>query len=369
MNLTGLENNYRLGKANVINLASKASSGSPNMDIDPTSAGSLERLADLIRRQHNSLDSMLLPPTGEFQTRTVALNTLMREVTECLAESFRHRPAQDFPMLYFACGKARVGSTALSNLFGMIGMPSYYQPLKAILRDALVSRPLTPWQIPSAGDEPNIFSKETIGPYVLAESLFNPLQLLVEAGYPLHRLHLIMLDREPASSLASWLDKLISRQPAGTLLQHYVVAALSAVRVASYANRQGIPVTHYVYEVSKEATSSVRVLFDRLGLSSSFAENAVNSWREPGQAQANNARVIFPSEATIYKVPNLHTSDTAYRYQRRATAALSETQLDILERCGVNDAYRASVAACARDLGFSATTSARLFGDCIAAAS
>jgi hypothetical protein len=338
------------------------------MNVDPTSADSLERMADRIRQQDSSLDSMLLSPAGEFQTRTVALSTLMREVTECLAESFRHRPAQDFPMLYFACGKARVGSTALSNLFGMAGMPSFYQPLKAILRDALVGSPLTAWAVPLASDEPNIFSKETIGPYVLAESLFNPMQLLIEAGYPQHRLHLIMLDREPASSLASWLDKLLCRAPENTLVQHYIVAALSAARVASYARQQGVPVTHYVYEVSKDAVSSVRVLFDRLGLSSSFAENAVTSWRETGQVQANNARVIFPSEATIYKVPNLHTSDSAYRYQDRATASLSQSQLDILERCGVNDIYRASVAACVRDLGLNAATSARLFGDWFAAA-
>jgi hypothetical protein len=338
------------------------------MNIDATSADSLERIADLVRQQHSSLDTMLLSPVGEFQTRTVTLETLMREVTECLAENFRHRPAQDFPMLYFACGKARVGSTALSNLFGMTGMPSYYQPLKAILRDALVDQSLTPWAVPSATDEPSIFSKETIGPYMLAESLFNPLQLLIEAGYPRHRLHLIVLDREPASALASWLDKLVSRAPESTLLQHYVIAALSAVRVASYARRQGVPVTHYVYEVSKEAISSVRVLFDRLGLSSSFTENVVTSWREPGQVQVNNARVIFPSEATIYKVPNLHTSDSAYRYQHRATASLSETHLDILERCGVNEAYRASVAACVRDLGLSAATAARLFDDWFAAA-
>jgi hypothetical protein len=338
------------------------------MNLAPTSADSLERMADLIRLQDSSLDTMLLSPVGEFQTRMVTLETLMREVTECLAESFRHRPAQDFPMLYFACGKARVGSTALSNLFGMIGMPSYYQPLKAILRDALVGHPLTPWIAPSAIDEPNIFSKETIGPYVLAESLFNPLQLLIEAGYPVHRLHLIMLDREPASALASWLDKLLCRAPESTLLQNYVVAALTAVRVASYAKRRGIPVTHYVYEVSKEAVSSVRVLFDRLGLSSSFTENAVTSWRESGQVQVDNARVIFPDEATIYKIPGLHTSDSAYRYRGRATASLNEAQLDILERCGVNDIYRASVAACVRDLGLSAATSARLFGDRIVGA-
>ncbi|MCP3372386.1 sulfotransferase family protein [Bradyrhizobium cajani] len=338
------------------------------MNIDVTSPDSLARIADLVRQQHSSLDTMPLSPVDGFQTRTVTLEILMREVTECLAESFRHRAAQDFPMLYFACGKARVGSTALSNLFGMTGMPSYYQPLKAILRDALVGKTLTPWIVPSASDEPNIFSKETIGPYVLAESLFNPLKLLIDAGYPRHRLHLIALDREPASALASWLEKLISRAPESTLLAHYVVAALGAVRVASYARQQGVPVTHYVYEVSKEAISSVRVLFDRLGISGSFTENAVTSWREPGQEQANNARVIFPSEAAIYKVPNLHTSDSAYRYQRRATASLSQAQLDVLERCGVNDAYRASVAACIRDLGLSAATSEHLFGDWLAAA-
>ncbi|RXH00716.1 sulfotransferase family protein [Bradyrhizobium zhanjiangense] len=338
------------------------------MNIDVTSHDSLERIADLVRQQHNSLDTTLLSPVDGFQTRTVTLETLMREVTECLAESFRHRPAQDFPMLYFACGKARVGSTALSNLFGMTGMPSYYQPLKAMLRDSLVGKALTPWIVPSAADEPNIFSKETIGPYVLAESLFNPLKLLIEAGYPRHRLHLIALDREPASALASWLEKLISRAPESTLLAHYVVAALSAVRVASYARQQGVPVTHYVYEVSKEAVSSVRVLFDRLGISGSFTENAVTSWREPGQEQANNARVIFPSEAAIYKVPNLHTSDSAYRYQRRVTTSLSQAQLDVLERCGVNDAYRASVAACVRDLDLNAATSAHLFGEWLATA-
>src|ERR1700760_3017139 len=216
------------------------------MTLDMTSADAIEQVADLIRRRHPSLDTMPLSPVGEFQSRTVTLETLMREVTACLAEDFRHRPAQDFPMLYFACGKARVGSTALSNLFGMAGMPSYYHPLKAILRDALIGDPLRPWIVPSATDAPSIFSKETIGPYVLAESLFHPLQLLSEAGYPRDRLHLILLDREPASSLASWLDKLISRASADTLLAHYVVAALSAARVATYAGQQGVPVTHYV---------------------------------------------------------------------------------------------------------------------------
>src|ERR1700674_1589876 len=114
------------------------------MSISPASPNETERLADLVRRRPPSLDTMLLSPAGEFQTRTVALDTLTREVTDCLAESYRHRQPDDFPMLYCAWGKCRVGSTPLTNLFGVAGMPSYYQPLKAILRDALVDRPLTP---------------------------------------------------------------------------------------------------------------------------------------------------------------------------------------------------------------------------------
>ncbi len=234
------------------------------MDISSTSAADIERLADLIRRQHPSLDAILLQPDGEFQTRSVALDVLMREVRECLAEGFRDRPAEDFPLLYYAWGRCRVGSTAMTNLFGVSGMPSYFQPVKAILRHALTGRAGAPWIIPSAADQPHIFGKETAGPYVPAESLFLPLQLLIEAGYPPDKIHFIMLDRDPASSLASWLEKWSDRTSEGTLTRNFVIATMNTLRVESYAMRQGIPITHYVYEASKEAAQSVRILFDRI---------------------------------------------------------------------------------------------------------
>jgi hypothetical protein len=338
------------------------------MSIPPTPADETTRLADLVRRQHPSLDTMLLQPAGQFQTRTVALDTLMREMTDCLAEGFRHRDAEDFPMLYCAWGKCRVGSTPLTNLFGVAGIPSYYQPLKASLRDALVGRPPTAWIVPSALDQRHIFSKETAGPYNLAESLFIPLRPLIEAGYPPDRLHAIILDREPASSLASWLEKWPDRAPESTLVHNYVVAALNALRVESYARRHGIPVTHYVYEASREAVASVRILFNRLGLASRFADDAVTDWRETGQLHSEGSRIIFPNEPALYTPAGLHGSDTAYRYHARPTALLSEAHLGLLERCGVNDIYRASVEACVRDLGLNAATSERLFGDCIGAA-
>jgi hypothetical protein len=333
-----------------------------HMNIPNTSDGETERLADLVRRQHPSLDTMLLQPDGKYQTRTVTLDALMSETTDRLTESSRNRDAEDFPMLYCAWGKCRVGSTPLNNLFGVAGMPSYYQPVKGLLRHALTGSTGVPWVVPSAADQSHIFSKETAGPYVLAESLFIPLQPLIEAGYPPDKLHLIMLDRDPASSLASWLDKWSDRAPAATLLQNYVVAALNALRVESYARRHGIPVTHYVYEASKEAVASVHILFARLGLVGRFTEDIVTAWNEMGQLESASTRIIFLDVPPIYPTSGIHGSDTAYRYHARETASLSHAHLNVLERCGVSDIYRTSVAACVHDLCLNASTSARLFG-------
>jgi uncharacterized NAD(P)/FAD-binding protein YdhS len=341
--------------------------GNTTMNIR-TTPDETARLADLVRRRHPSLDTMLLEPDGKYQTRTVTLSSLMREATECLARDFRHRAKEDFPTLYCAWGKCRVGSTALTNLFGVAGMPSYFQPVKVILRHALVGRAGEPWMLPSAADQPHVFSKEMAGPYVLAESLFQPLQPLIDAGYPADRLHFIMLDRDPASSLASWLEKWSDRIPEQRLIHNYVIATLNTLRVENYARRHGVPITHYVYEASKEAAQSVRILFDRLGLAARYTESAVTGWKERGQLESKSSGITFLSEPTVYTVPGLHGSDTAYRYRARKTASLSDAQLEVLERYGIHDIYRASVKACMRDLGLDAPTAARLFGACVGAA-
>jgi hypothetical protein len=333
-----------------------------------TSADALERIADLVRRQHSSLDSIVLVPDGKYQTRAVTLGALVNETTDCLSEVFRNRRDEDFPMLFFAWGKCRVGSTPLNNLFGVAGLPSYYQPVKGILRHALVGSAGVPWNVPLAADQPQIFSKETAGPYVLAESLFNPLQSLIEAGYPANRLHAIILDRDPAGSLASWLDKWSDRASQNTLVYNYVAAVLNAVRIESYAQQHGIPVTHYVYEACKEAVFTVRMLFERLGLADGFTEDAVTAWNEMGELESENTRIIFSDVPSIHPTSGIHGSDTAYRYRARPTTSLTDEHHELLQRYGINDVYRASVTACVNDLALDTATSDRLFGDTIGAA-
>lgn len=327
-----------------------------------TDIGALERMADRVRAGDPSLDAHWLEPDGRFQTRGVALDVLTREMTECLARGFRGRAEDDFPTVFCAWGKCRVGSTALTNLFGVAGLPSYYQPVKTIARHRLTGGEGDPWNVPAPQTHPHLFCKEMAGPYVLAECLYIPLQPLIEAGYPASKLHLIVLDRDPARSLASWLNKWPHRVPEDRLVANYVIAALNAMRVTAYARRQGIATTCYVYEASKEAVPSMAALFDRLGLGHRFTPEVVTDWKEMGQLESESARVIYPREPEVYHMTGLHSSDTAYRYRERSAGTLNPAQLDVLARCGVSDVYRRNVATCIGDLGLNRAAAARLFG-------
>jgi hypothetical protein len=322
----------------------------------------VEDLAALVREEDPSLDTIQLEPRAGYQTRSVALDVVTREVTDCLARGFRNMAPEEFPMLYCAWGKARVGSTALNNLFGMAEIPSYYQPMKSITRHRLVEQDAAPWLLPSPAAHPYIFSKETSGPYVLAECLYIPLQQLIDAGYPASKLHLVILDRQPADSLASWIDKWSSRVPEHILARHYMIAALNVIRVRSHARRHGVKVTHYVYEATREPVTAARALFRRLGLSDLFTDTSVTKWKEKGHLESDQAKIIFPEEPDIFNVPGLHGASADYSFRARRKAPVADAHLALLERCGIEDVYRESEAACARDLGFDVATSARMFG-------
>ncbi|MER8840912.1 hypothetical protein NKH86_19440 [Mesorhizobium sp. M0913] len=49
---------------------------------------------------------------------------LNQRIVDTLARAFEDRSADRFPALAVSCRKCRVGSTALTNLFGIAGFPS-----------------------------------------------------------------------------------------------------------------------------------------------------------------------------------------------------------------------------------------------------
>ena len=323
-------------------------------------AQQLWRLAELVALDDPSLARLELEPDGRFQTRSVSCESAARDVVAHLRGVFRDFDRDDLPHLYYACGRARGGSTSLTNVFGIAGIPSFYQPVKAVLRHVVSGTSPAAWRI--GPSQKYAFAKETFGPYTLAECLYEPLDLLIDAGYGADKIHLILFDREPASALASWLARWSHRVAEERLVYHFVLAGLNAQRVARRARRHGVKTTTYVYELSKDPVYAVGKLFERLAIPALFSEATVSDWDDRGDLASERSSIIFPDEPEIYDVPGLHGTDVAYRFHARRVTGFPERYASLLADLRVADGYRRSVQACIADLGIEAGWALRMLG-------
>lgn len=320
----------------------------------------LYALADLIASNDASLGTLHLGADGIFQTRDMNSESAASEVVSHLRGVLGRTDPRDLPHLYYACGRARVGSTALTNVFGMAGIPSYYQPVKSILRHVLNDTTAPAWDI--GARQKHVFAKETFGPYTLAECLYQPLDMLISAGYPAHKIDLIAFDREPMSTLASWLAKWTDRMPAQRLAFHFVLAGLNVDRVMNSARSHGIRTTTYVYELSKDPVFAVGKLFDRLAIPSLFSTATVNGWHEGGDLASEKSSIIFADEPDVFNVPGLHGSDGAYRFHAREAAEVPEPYVLLLEKMSASASYHASIQSCISDLEIGPAKAEAIFG-------
>ena len=305
-----------------------------------TDIATLDSIACLVREDDPVIDSIWLPGDGHLQIEDHQLGAVCSTLAGYLRDGFRGRRHDEFPMHICAWGKAHAGSPAPYDLFGLAGVPSYYQPVKSALRTLFAGEAPAPWNLPTAERQPHIFSKETQGPYSLGECLFISLRVLIEAGYPPDRLHLIIVEHDPASVLASWLSRLAALQTQERLLHHCIIAALNVNRVRRYARRHGVPVTHYVHEAGKEPLGAARALFRRLGIS----------------------RRVEPLQAAGFERPGLYGSDSADGGRVGATTVADEHRR-MLEEAGVYRTYRQAVAACIRDLDLDVWSSGKSRGE------
>ncbi len=302
--------------------------------------------------EDGSLADLELAPDGRWQTRAVTLAGLTREVAAHLAATLgRHEP-EDLPVFVVAWGKCRVGSTALTNLFGIAGVPAFYQPVKTTARHLLVGSQPPPWEPPSASEHPLIMAKEMAGPYLAVETVFNPLAMLVDAGYPAAKLHLLVLEREPLVSLSSWLHKWADRLPRRTLVEHFALSSLAAPRMEAWAGEYGVPVTHYLYEASRRPEQTIAALLARLGIGEKFRPEVVNDWDERGELGSERSLIFFPREPEVYVVPGLHSSFTRYAFQPRAASNLMAEERRLVEELGLEELYARSARAMCEELGF-----------------
>lgn len=309
---------------------------------------STEKLIDLIKSGSDKVKDIELAADGNYQMTSMRLLDFTKRCIATLSPGFSDINADNFPTAIIAWGKCRVGSTALTNLFGMAGLDSYYQPVKTALRHVAYGSAGEIWNVTNSGT--HIFAKEMAGPYLLAECLYNPIEILVEAGYPREKLRLIVVDRDPIRSLDSWINKWSVRIDRERLVQNYIISALNCVRIERFAADNDIKTVHFVYEASKQPAVAIPALFKLLGIADRYATSVIDDWGQSGALNTENAKVKFPVEPPPFVVPGLHGTETRYAYKERSLVSDADLLASVIP-ADLNDVYERHLTLCCSALG------------------
>ena len=168
------------------------------------------------------------------------------------------------PKVIVGVGPSRSGTTLYARIFSEQGIPTWYQPFKAILRGYLHDNN-THLNI---SNESCIFIKETLGAYTKNEALLNPVKILLLAGIPKENIHLIPLVREPFSTASSIVEKFSFFKDREDLVDICNLCFESIEEIVTFTASKGIQTTTFVYEAWRD-NSPVLVmekLFLRLGV-------------------------------------------------------------------------------------------------------
>lgn len=244
--------------------------------------------------------------------------------------------------IFLAIAPCRSGTTTQLRVFAEAGMQAHYQPLKAVLR-SLMHGEQREYEVPAAQ---NVFIKETIGPYTQTESQFDPLEVLLLAGYPKDKLHVIVEMREPLSTLASWYEMFSFNRDREALFQNFMTAYRTVAQIRARAIEQGVPTSTYVYEAQRDNDPSKAVsrLFAGLGLP--YSDRVVKDWENLPPFGTPESGIYFPPEPEIYSARSFHdAASTALSlgYYPKSHASIDreipEAQVRILKSSDIPSIY------------------------------
>lgn len=230
----------------------------------------------------------------------------------------------DLPRLILLCGPCRTGTTALSNVFVRAGIESHMQPIKSIRRaEANNDEEEVKWVI---RNNPSgiIFSKETFGESHSSE-FFNPIDDLLEIGYPKEKIDVILILRDPRQTFASW-----KRMWGEAKIENLKKAFLLTDEVRRLCSALQISHSVIVHEIIRDNSSETVVskLFCRLGLCNS-AGNLVYWQNAPrfGDNDPRNSHLLFydsPPEEFIEGVRDRGS----YQFQELQVAQEDEAECE-----------------------------------------
>ncbi len=269
------------------------------------------------------------------------------------------------PDIFLLVGPCRSGTTAQAKVFRALGILSHHQPLKSVLRCLLQGQEET-YTLPT---EPRLLMRETIGPYTLTESSFDPVAVLLRAGVPREKLHVILMIREPLSTLTSWQEFFLSKRDPEILASNFIHAYRTMQLIRQEAQASGLHVLHYVYETLRDHDPALvnEQLFSRLGMEISYRNI---DWTRLAPFASTDEHVSIPTDPAVYALPQFQglrerESDTStLQYAAKSITAIDRAvtsqQVASMLDAGIPEIYEELRKACEADLHISVKRSSEI---------
>ncbi len=200
------------------------------------------------------------------------------------------------PHVILLVAPCRSGSTAYTRVFNLAGLPTYDQPIKGIVRNRMQNLHQE-WHIPSGT---NIFVKETLGPYTETESTLNMIDILQKANFPMHKLSVVCLVRDPLATLSSWLRYFSDHRDENILFENFISSYKCIQSTLDSARNSDARIAGLTYESIRDE-SPIKVtkkIFDWIGID--FNELAVSEWQHAHQLNDPDLGIISHYEPDIY---------------------------------------------------------------------
>lgn len=178
--------------------------------------------------------------------------------------------------LKLAIGPCRVGTKAQLFTVAASGYPAYDQPLKAIYR--CLGRGMEPEAVTFG--EGVVYFKETIGPYTLNESRFDPLEIvrvIRNDTWLRENLKVVLMLRDPVDTWQSWLDQWADKLERRRLLENFFESFRTLDKIGGTLDEFELPYHVFDYSENRTPGKAYRKLFSFLELS---AEPVCDGWKK-----------------------------------------------------------------------------------------
>ena len=254
------------------------------------------------------------------------------------------------PKVILSVSPCRSGTTVMLRIFASAGIESHFQELKNVFRWHLQGEHGS-WELPKKAGH-TLYLKETIGPFLPEEARFNPMDVLLKAGYPVNKLQILLIVREPLETWASWVHwwREVTR------LDYFIAAFETTEKIRNQAAVAGIPVTMLAYETFQHnlPKTVIRQLFTRLQIPCSIPF-AIDKWDKLPPFGETGSNIILPDEPPVFVTPHIHEQPhyaRRFEYSNRQNriSGLNPVDINRITDAGLPELYKTWKNICQKDL-------------------